>query len=129
MVHKADEPIGDWTDSVEIPKTCGTAFCTYPEHGCAFEEVNIGAVDALDFVWLQGAEKCLKSQEEDDHEQLDEEPEPVDPVPEWLDAGDRLLIFVICPVMHCNFQTSYFDGVDEDEARQHYRDHWIDNHG
>lgn len=127
MVYKADEPIEDWTD--EVPRTCGVAFCKYPEEECMLDALNPGPiVDASEVVWLQDGHKCLEMKLHD-HDQPEEEPEPVDPVPEWQHAGDRLLVMVVCPVAQCDFQTSYFDGVDEDESRQYYRDHWMDNHG
>ena len=125
MVYNADQDIGDWTD--ETQKTCPTAFCTYPEGCCAFEDINVGAVDALDFVWLEGAEKCLKTQEEDDHELLSEDDDPR-PDQMYPIIWSFTMVGLKCPAPLCTYQDMGFETSEEDMVRA-FNEHWNDQHG
>jgi hypothetical protein len=131
MVYPARNPVGDWTDELpEDKKTCGAAFCRYPEDGCYFEEINVGAVDALDFIWIEGAELCLQMRLED-HDQVDEpEPEPERERPPWELLDEMYVVFVGCPEPQCVWSTSYIDKhTGEEEIAEHaYEEHWNEHH-
>lgn len=61
MVYPARKSVGDWTDDLPSDyKTCGAAFCQYPERECVLEFLNEGAVDADDFIWIDGGELCKR---------------------------------------------------------------------
>lgn len=129
MVYPARKPVGDWTDTLEDEqKTCGAAFCRYPEEECFLEDVNVGAVDALDFVWIEGAELCLQMRLED-HDQVDE-PEPERERPPWEFLDEMRLVFVGCPEPQCTWSSSHIDGHtgEEEMCTRAYEEHWNDNH-
>lgn len=59
------------------------------------------------------------------------EEEELEPVPDWLDAQDLHVQFVLCPLYYlCGYSASYVEENDgeEEEVRKAYEDHWRDNH-
>jgi len=134
MVFPARKPVGDWTDALpDDMKTCGAAFCRYPEEECFVEDINRGAFDAEDFFWIEGMELCLEMKL-CDHEQVNEPPDEVapmmaDPLVSYVEIDEEYVVLHLeCRYPQCTYTDMGFDSA-EGQMQQAYNEHWNDQHG